>query len=202
MGHWARLAFSQFGILSAALIFFLEGFGAPLPVEIPLLIIGRAQVRGLFSYWEMVLLMWLSTVAGNTVGYLIGSYGGRPLITRMAGWFHIRPESLTRVEHWFNRWGLWLTLATRWANWGFAQNMWLCGITRVPFGRFLLVMTVNDFFWAMAWTWAAAALYRQLDRMQMLLHYPARVAGALATLAAAGALIWWWRRRRRPPATP
>lgn len=199
MRHWARLALSQFGILSAGLIFFLEGFGAPLPVEVPLLVIGGAQVKGFYTYWQMVLLMWLSTVAGNTVGYVIGYYGGRPLIVRVAGWFHVKPEILAKIEDWFNRYGLWMTLGTRWINWGFAQNMWLCGITRVPFRRFFFVMTVNDFLWAMAWTWAAAALYRQLDRLHVLVHYPARVGAVLALLLAAGLLIWWWRHRRRPP---
>lgn len=199
MRHWARLAFSQFGILSAGIIFFLEGFGAPLPVEVPLLIIGGAQVRGLYTYWEMVMLMWLSTIAGNTVGYVIGYYGGRPLINRLAAWFRIREQTLARIEGWFHRYGLWLTLGTRWVNWGFAQNMWLCGISRVPFKRFFAIMAVNDFFWAMAWTWAAALLYRQLDKLQKLVHYPARAGGLLAALGALGLLAWWWRRRRRLP---
>ncbi len=197
MRRWARVAFTQFGMLSAGLIFFAEGFGAPLPVEIPLLIIGGAQVRGTHTYWQMTLLMWLATVAGNTVGYLIGYHGGRPLVRKISGWFGVREELLVKTETWFNKYGLWLTLATRWVNWGFAQNMWLCGITRVPFRRFFPVMTLNDLLWAMAWTWAAAALYRRLDKLHHLLQYPAKVGGILAGVALLGLLVWWCFRRFR-----
>lgn len=170
---------------------FLEGFGVPLPVEVPLLIIGRAQVRGAYTYWEMVLLMWGSTVAGNLVGYTLGYYGGRPFIQKIAQWCRVKPELLARVERWFNQYGLLLTVGTRWFNWGFAQNMWLCGITRVPFGRFFVVMVVNDLFWAMGWTWVAAALYRQFGKLHHLTEYPALVGGLLiVSLLALGTWVW------------
>lgn len=179
-------------------IFFLEGFGTPLPVEIPLYIIGRQVHDGRSLYWQMVLLMWLTTVAGNTVGYVIGYYGGRPLMMRVASWFRVNPASLERMETWFRRYGLWLTLGTRWLNWGFAQNMWLCGITRVPFPRFLAVMAVNDLAWAMAWTYVAAALVR---RIHVVLQYPGRIAAVLLIIGIPlFFLIRWWRQRQQPPA--
>lgn len=204
MRQWARWVFAHFGVLGAGLIFLLEGFGAPIPVEIPLYIIGSRVARGHNTYWEMVLLMWSFTLVGNTIGYFLGYYGGRPLVWRLAGWFRVRPETLDRVEAFFRRYGLWMTLATRWLNWGFAQNMWLCGITRVPLRLFLPVMAINDFLWAMAWTWVASHFVGRLHVFWAKLdhRFPAKWRWGLALAAAAalaGWLAWrWWRTRRRP----
>ncbi|HYG57832.1 MAG TPA: hypothetical protein VD902_07180, partial [Symbiobacteriaceae bacterium] len=57
----ARYILDRFGLPGAGLILLLEGLGAPIPVEIPLWIIGDRMSTGQASYTEMVLLMWLST---------------------------------------------------------------------------------------------------------------------------------------------
>lgn len=212
MAEAAWFVYRHLGLSGAGLIFLLEGLGAPVPVEIPLGIIGLRMAHGLNSYWQMVLLMWLSTAAGNSLGYLVGYYGGRPVVLKMLAWFHIKEETWQRVDAWFRTHGLKTVLATRWINWGFAQNMWLCGITRVPFLRFLAVMTVNDFFWAMAWSWLSrtAATYFQSHSAhfrQALGHFLRESAthiGATAVcmflLGVAFYFLFQWWKNRRPAA--
>lgn len=194
--------YKLFGLPGAGLIFFLEGIGVPIPVEIPLGIVGLRMVRGESSQWEIVILMWLATVAGNTAGYFLGYYGGRPLALKLIAWFRISPEVWERVETWFRRHGLKVVIATRWINWGFAQNMWLSGITRVPFGRFFAVMVVNDFFWAMAWTWLAHLAVFHIRRSGSFLRHSTIQIGTAAIavmLVALGiwAVVRWLQKRRQ-----
>ncbi len=163
--------YHNYGLAGAGLIFYLEGLGVPIPVEIPLGIIGMRMARGLNSYWDAVLMMWLSTVAGNTTGYILGYYGGRPAALRVLAWFRVKGEFWTKLEAWFHKHGLKAVVATRWINWGFAQNMWLCGITRVPWGRFFAVMVVNDLLWAMSWTWVARTAMVYLRRSYDIIHH-------------------------------
>lgn len=199
----ARFILDTFGLPGAGLIFMLEGLGAPLPVEVPLWIIGSRMTSGQATYWSMVLLMWLSTVVGNTVGYLLGYYGGRPAIIKLLQWFRVKQETWDKLDGWFRKHGLKMVVATRWTNWGFAQNMWLCGITRIPFRRFFLVMVVNDLIWAMAWTWVARAAVGAFWRHGMKFLHASTMRVAFTTLAVLGlvlgiwALVRWYKASRR-----
>jgi membrane protein DedA with SNARE-associated domain len=195
----ARFILDTFGLPGAGLIFLLEGLGAPLPVEVPLWIIGMRMSTGQNSYWHMVLLMWLSSLIGNGLGYLAGFYGGRPAIVKLLQWFRVKPELFAKVEGWFQRHGLKVVVITRWTNWGFAQSMWLCGITRVPFRRFFPTTLVNDFFWAMGWAYLsrAAMLYARRGRFQFIHTSTVRAALGAVALAVVGFGIWYLVKRFR-----
>ncbi|HWI61005.1 MAG TPA: VTT domain-containing protein [Symbiobacteriaceae bacterium] len=199
----ARFILDVFGLPGAGLIFMLEGLGAPLPVEVPLWIIGSRMTSGQASYWAMVLLMWLSTVVGNTIGYLLGYYGGRPAIIKLLQWFRVKQETWDKLDGWFRKHGLKMVVATRWTNWGFAQNMWLCGITRIPFRRFFVVMVLNDLVWAMAWTWVARAAVGAFWRHGMKFLHASTMRVAITTLVVLGlvlgiwALVRWYKASRR-----
>lgn len=199
----ARFILETFGLPGAGLIFLLEGLGAPIPVEVPLWIIGARMTAGTASYWQIVLLMWLTTVVGNTFGYVLGYYGGRPAVLKLLQWFRVKQETWDKLEGWFQKHGLKMVIATRWTNWGFAQNMWLCGITRIPFKRFFAVMVLNDLVWAMGWTWVARAAVGALRRHGMrFLHASTLRVGLVALVVVALLLgIWmlvrWYRTSRR-----
>lgn len=183
------------GLPGAGLIFLMEGFGAPLPIEVPLWIIGSRQLAGINSYWQMVFLMWSTTVVGNMIGYYLGYYGGRPAVLKLMSWFRIKPDFWAKVETWFQRHGLKAVAMTRWTNWGFAQCMWLCGITRVPFGRFFTVMVLNNFVWAMAWVWLARKAVNYLHELTGRLSAGAGLV--LLGLLAVGLVVWLVLRRRQ-----
>jgi membrane protein DedA with SNARE-associated domain len=190
--------YHNYGLAGAGLIFYLEGIGVPIPVEIPLGIIGLRMARGLNTYWDAVMMMWLATVAGNTTGYIMGYYGGRPLALRLLAWFKVKPEFWIKVESWFHKHGLKAVVATRWINWGFAQNMWLCGITRVPWGRFFTVMVINDLLWAMAWTWVARTAMIYLRRSFEIIHDSLLKFSLIGlTVVLIGVAIWWGHKRYR-----
>lgn len=203
MAQAAHQLYKALGLPGAGLIFLLEGIGVPIPVEIPLGIIGLRMAQGLNSYWEMVFLMWSTTVVGNTTGYLLGYYGGRPLALKLMSVFRVNHGTWGRIESWFHLHGLKVVIATRWFNWGFAQNMWLCGITRIPFGRFFAVMVINDFLWAMGWTWVARTAVTYLRRSAAFLHHSTLKIGlAAVAVILLSMLIWWgvrWLRRHRNP---
>lgn len=203
MGRALLHFYHRFGLPGAGLILLLEGMGVPIPVEIPLGIVGLRVASGDNGYWEMVLLLWLCTTAGNTLGYALGAYGGRPLALKLMGWFRVREELWQRLEQWFHRHGLKLVLGIRWINWGFAQNMWLCGIARVPFWRFIAVVAINDFVWAAAWTRIAQGAMHYVSRgsrLFFLQRSTARVAlfALVLALAVLGCyLVIRWASRHR-----
>lgn len=59
-------------------------------------------------FWAFVAVS-LAGVLGNTVGsvigWLIGAYGGRPLLEERGRWFHLDRAKLARADRWFERFG-------------------------------------------------------------------------------------------------
>jgi membrane protein DedA with SNARE-associated domain len=201
MGRAAVRIYHLLGLSGAGLIFMLEGLGVPIPVEIPLVMVGQRMALEMNTYWQIVLLMWLTTMVGNTAGYLVGYYGGNPLAHKLLVWFRVKPELWAKVEGWFQRHGMKVVVATRWINWGFAQNMWLSGITRVPFGRFFMVMAINDFLWAMAWTRASQVTMAYLGRRSahFLRHSVMQIGVAALAVILIFLGVWWMARWVRKP---
>src|SRR5215208_1129719 len=51
--------------------------------------------------WMAVLVVaTLGAVAGSLAGYLIGAWGGRPLLDRWGRYVHIQPDDLDRADAW------------------------------------------------------------------------------------------------------
>jgi hypothetical protein len=62
--------------------------------------------------WLVVLLVaTLGAVLGSLAGYLIGAWGGRPLLDRWGRYVHIHPADLDRADAWFDRYGDWARVA-------------------------------------------------------------------------------------------
>lgn len=184
----------------AALLYILEGLGLPLPVEIPLVIVARLVVEHTIQLRTAIVLAWITTVAGNTAGYFLGRVGGRPLLYQLAVRFHIPESSVEKAEGWFKRHGLKLVIGTRWINWGFAQNIWLTGISRVPFVRFLTLMAINDLLWAVAYNWVFVNFF---ELIRFTFHrYEREALLILLAVGLIGVGIWVVRRKRRLPVAP
>jgi len=63
--------------------------------------------------WTFIGALTAATVGaaiGSLAGYLIGAWGGRPLLDRYGRWVHIYPDDLDRAETWFARYGDWAVL--------------------------------------------------------------------------------------------
>ena len=90
--------------------------------------------------WPMATLVIVATV-GNVLGSCVTYALGRGL----GGYrdhprFPVRPAQLARAEDWFRRWGRW-SLLLAWAPGGDVLVA-VAGVLRMPFGVFLLLVTI------------------------------------------------------------
>ena len=65
---------------------------------------------GVTAYVVIALAGTLGYLVGSLIGWLIGFYGGRPLLERHGRWFHVTPAKLDRAERWFQRYEVWTSL--------------------------------------------------------------------------------------------
>jgi membrane protein DedA with SNARE-associated domain len=84
----------------------LANIGAPLGSELILPVSGGLSATGhLGAVWLTILVSVAAELAGGTVGYLLGRFGGRPLIDRYGRYVHLSHANLDRVHAFFERYG-------------------------------------------------------------------------------------------------
>ena len=87
----------------------------------------------------LIAVATLGNVAGSVVNWGLGRY-----LTEFKdrAWFPIKEAALVRAQAWFARFGLW-SLLLSWVPVIGDPLTLVAGILRVPFGRFLLIVTIG-----------------------------------------------------------
>ena len=141
---------SGWGLWGIAAMYALEALGVPWPIEIPLWLSGQILQQGANGYWQLVLVTWLGTSSGNLLAFTLARLGGRRLLATMSDRLHIQ-DQVNRAQSRIDRYGIGAVVVTRWINWGFALSLWLVGFSKIPPGRTIAVILINNALWASAW---------------------------------------------------
>jgi membrane protein DedA with SNARE-associated domain len=148
--------------------------------------------------WLVVLVVaTLGAVLGSLMGYLIGAWGGRPLLDRWGLYVHIYPDDLDRADAWFARYGDWAVFFARLVPLLRALINYPAGVARMPLGRFVLFSTLGSLPWNAALLLAGYLLganYRQLYDAVRPYEY---VIYAVVLLGGAYVIYRWLRGRGR-----
>ncbi len=174
-----------------------ESAGLPLPSEVLLPFAGFLVLGGRISFAAIFLIALAAQLIGSLVGYAIGYFGGRPLVSRLAGLFGA--HGLERAEAWFARhgrasvfWGRFLPVVRTYISWP-------AGVARMPLGSFLLYTLLGSIPWSAALIYAGILLGASWSK----LGGPGQavsVGVAVAIVLAAAYLLLRRRRLGRHPA--
>lgn len=151
--------------------------------------------------WTFIGVMVAATIgaaAGSLAGYLIGAWGGRPLLDRYGRYVHIHPDDLDRADAWFARYGGWAVFLARFVPLLRALINYPAGVARMPIGRFLLFSILGSIPWNLALVTAGwvlgenyEALYEAIRPFEILIY-------VVVVLGVAFILIRWARGRSAP----
>lgn len=184
---------SGYGPYALFAAFTALGMGIPVPM---LVLFGSLAVlveTGTLNQREAVLLVFLATVTGDTISYLLFYFGGQILLERIFRRFPTLRPQVERVERWYRRYGLVAIVLFRWINWGQGQVIWLSGLSRLPAARFFPVMAGVNLGWAAAWSYVGIG---SISAIRNLAPWAAAVfLGLVAALALGAYLVY---RRRLP----
>ncbi|HEX6139456.1 MAG TPA: DedA family protein [Candidatus Limnocylindria bacterium] len=103
--------------------------------------------RAPWNFVVALLVATLGAVLGSLAGYLIGAWGGRPLLDRYGRYVHIKPDDLDRADAWFARYGDWAVFLGRLVPLVRALINYPAGVARMPIGRFLLFSALGSLPW-------------------------------------------------------
>jgi membrane protein DedA with SNARE-associated domain len=135
-------------------------------------------------------------VIGDSLGYLIGRTGGRPLVLRFGRYLRLTPGRLDRVEMFMARQGPKVVVVARFVE-GLRQlNGIVAGVTGMPWPRFVLFNAIGAAAWVATWTTAGYLAGNHLTAITATIHRYQLWAIAATVLAVAGYLLLRARRRR------
>ena len=147
--------------------------------------------------WSFLVALAVATVgavAGSLAGYLIGAWGGRPLLDRYGRYVHIHAAELDRADAWFARYGDWAVLLGRLVPLVRALINYPAGVARMPIGRFLLFSALGSLTWNAALLlggYALGANYERLYQAVRPFEYVIYVIVALGVIL----ILYRWTRR-------
>jgi len=149
-------------------------------------------------FWGFVVMASagaLGYLVGAIVGWAIGFYGGRPLLERHGGWFHLSGDKLERAERWFDRWDDLAVLLGRVAPVIRSFISIPAGVFRMPFWRYVVLTAVGSAIWAFALAGVGYGAGRSYERFHHDFSYVEYAVVALV-VAVVGYLVWRWRQSR------
>ncbi|MFF5296537.1 DedA family protein [Paractinoplanes globisporus] len=184
----------QFGYFGIAGIVFIESFGVPAPGETAIIAGSAYAGSGHFNILVVAVVAFLAAVIGDSIGYVIGRRGGRPLVHRFGRYVRLTPARFEKVEGFMSRQGPKIVVVARFVE-GLRQfNGIVAGVTGMPFHRFLVWNALGAALWVGVWSTAG---YLAGDHIEAIAHAVSRYVVVAAVIVVLALVGYVWRRRRR-----
>lgn len=91
------------GYYGAGLLMALESMIAPIPSEAVMPFVGFQVADGKWNMGLAILATSLGSITGSWLSYLIGDYGGRPVVLKVGKYLLLDKDDLEKTEAFFNR---------------------------------------------------------------------------------------------------
>ena len=181
-GYWA---------VGAALL--LENAGVPVPGETILLLASfLAYSEHALRFPWIVFVATIAATLGDNLGFSVGYYGGRPLLSRYQAFFRIQDRTLQRGEGLFARYG---AITVFFARFVFGMRIIagpMAGVLRMPWRKFMVFNFLGAALWVTVISGAGYLFGQHWERLQRDVK---RIDLSIAILFLFAAIFLWWRRR-------
>lgn len=192
MTHLLATLVHQFGLVALFAAVGLESMGVPVPAETALVVLSTYAAHAhLWSPWLVFGVTATAAVLGDNAGYLIGRFGGWPLLRRYGHLFRLDERRLKTARYLFVRHGGPVVAGGRFVVVLRTTAAFLAGVNHMPWPRFLAWNLLGGLAWSGVWTAIAFTAGHQLSGGTGFLGY-----AALAVAASAVATGFVLLRRR------
>jgi len=192
--EFLRNAVVHYGYWAVGAALLIENAGIPVPGETVLLMASflAYSEHDLRLSWIIVVATLAATV-GDNLGFVLGYYGGRPLLTRYQAAFRIRDRTMARGESLFARYG---AVTIFFARFVFGMRIIagpMAGVLRMPWKKFVVFNFLGAGLWV---TVISGAGYLFGQHWGRLVRVVQRFDIGVAIVALLVVAIVVWRQRR------
>ena len=142
--------FSEYGYWVVFFGVMLENAGIPIPGETVLLFAGFLAYHGKIDLFPSILVAIAGATLGDSMGFLIGHFGGRPFVDRFIRRFPVIRKSFDHSQALFLKYGQWAVFTGRFIT---GLRMFagiIAGLFRMPYLRFLFFNFTGATIWVIA----------------------------------------------------
>jgi membrane-associated protein len=190
-----RSYLAEYGYWTVAAALLLENAGLPVPGETILLLASFLAYSEHKLHLPSIILVGIcAATVGDNIGFLIGFYGGRPLLERYQKTVHIQPATIERGEDMFRRYGAATIFSARFIAGLRIIAGPLAGVLHMPWRKFVAANLLGAALWV---TVISSAGYIFGKHSEKLLSIVKDVNIGVLLAAAAILILVWWRRRRK-----
>lgn len=147
LGNWG-----YFLIFLAAFLESSAFLGILVPGETIVIIAGLLASRGYLEIGDCITIISLGAVLGDTAGYGLGRVFGREYFERHGSLLLIKAKHLEKVDGYFQRHGGKTIFFGRFIGFLRAMAPFAAGISKMPYGRFLIFNVTGGILWAIIFT--------------------------------------------------
>src|SRR5665213_1284372 len=183
------------GYLAVFVLSFISSMGLPVGAEVAIIyggVLASGAIQGEPHHLSLVLVIVVATLAevlGSLAGYLIGYFGGRPLVDRVGKYVLLTHKDLDRAESWFARRGEPFVLFGRFIPLLRSFVSFAAGLAEMAFGKFVIFTVIGCAVWCTALSLLGYSLGGTYDSVQKSFSSASLVIAFLAIVAVAF-LIW------------
>ena len=176
------------------LLMAIESACIPLPSEIIMPFSGYLVFQGTLNLWLVALAGAVGCVVGSWVAYVVGAWGGRPLIERYGKYLLISHSDLDMADRWFQRHGDITIFVGRLLPVIRTFIAFPAGVARMPLWRFTLYTFTGSFIWCLGLAWIGMKLGQHWDTLGVWFH---RFDAVIVALFAVALVAYVWRHVRQ-----
>lgn len=197
--HYLAIAqpyLNDYGYAAIFALVLVESFGVPAPGEAIIIAGSFLASRGQMNIFIIMIIAWGAAVLGDNIGFAIGHFGGRRLITHRGRYVGIKESHLAKVERFFDHYGGGIVVFARFVQVLRQLNGLVAGTMGMPWWRFLFYNALGAALWVGVWGGGIYFLGKHMEAALDVLSYlePYLIgAGVMALILGA---VYILRRRR------
>jgi membrane protein DedA with SNARE-associated domain len=188
LGSWSYLI-----IFAAAALECAAFAGLLVPGESLVLASGFFARLGILDLAPVMVAAGLGAVAGDNIGYFLGSRLGREWLLRRGSRFGLRTRALARVEQFFQRQGAKAVFFGRFVGFARALVPFVAGASEMRYRKFVLYDAVGAVLWTIGFVTLGYVVGASWQATEQWISRSGFIIAGLVLVA--GTIIWLRRRR-------
>lgn len=185
---------SKLGYFLPALIG-LESMGVPSPGETALVLAAVMASQGKLQIWLVILIGVASAIIGDNIGYGLGRWLGRDVLTARGPFQTHRIRAIDAGDRFFKRHGPKAVFLARWIALIRFAAAWLAGINKMRFREFFMWNALGGITWGV--TYGLVGYFLGTAAANLITTFGVYAAIAIVVVIILGYVAVKVRRRRR-----